>query len=145
MGQKMVEYSDMSYENEMHRVDSPSNKDSKYNFFAREAQILEKGRLENLGKMAKNRKIYCYANQGVVSANREYWPLPPGTKIFALLWFSCMLDQIGDSKNILKQRKYLSPCFHTNAMATENMFYLVFIFIFGFPYYLLKTEEVSCH
>ena len=31
---------------------------------------------------------------GVVNSNREYWPLLPGIKIFAILWFSCMLDQI---------------------------------------------------
>ena len=53
----MVKISNASYENEIHRVDSPFNKDSKNRFFlAREALIPGEGRLENLGKMAKNRK-----------------------------------------------------------------------------------------
>ena len=39
---------------------------------------MEEGQPENLEKMAKNRKTYCYANKGVVNSNREYWPLLPG-------------------------------------------------------------------
>ena len=58
----MVKISNASNENEIHRVDSPFNEDSKNIFFAREAQILEEGRPENLEKMAKNRETYCYAN-----------------------------------------------------------------------------------
>ena len=67
---------------------------AKIYFLAREALISGEGRPENLGKMAKNRETYRYANEGVVNSNREYWPLLPGIKVFALLWFSCMLDQI---------------------------------------------------
>ena len=63
-------------------------------FLAREALISGEGQMENLEKMAKNRETYCYANWGVVNSSREYWPLLPGIKVFALLWFSCMLDQI---------------------------------------------------
>ena len=59
----MVKISDASYENEIHVVDSPFNEDSKnIIFLAREALISEKGRPENLGKMAKNKVTYCYAN-----------------------------------------------------------------------------------
>ena len=49
------------------------------------------GQPENLRKMGNNRVIYCYANRGVVSFEREYQSLPPGTKI---LVFSYMPDQI---------------------------------------------------
>ena len=59
----MVKISNTSYENEIHRVDSLSIEDSKnIIFLAREALISGEGRPENLGKMAKNREIYCYAN-----------------------------------------------------------------------------------
>ena len=61
-GSKMVKISNASDENEIHRVDSPFNEDSKNTFFAREAQILEEGWPENLEKMVKNRETYCYAN-----------------------------------------------------------------------------------
>ena len=91
----MVKISDAFYENEIHMVDSPFNEDSKnITFLAREALISGEGRPENLGKMAKNSEIYCYANSGVVISYREYWLLLPSIKVFALLLFSCMLDQI---------------------------------------------------
>ena len=62
-GSKMVKISDASYENEIHKVDSPFNRDSKNIIFLdREALILGEGRLENLEKKAKSRKTYCYAN-----------------------------------------------------------------------------------
>ena len=92
-GSKMVKIPNASYENEIHRV-ALSTRIPKYIFLAREALNLGEGLPENLGKMAKNRETYCYANWGVVNSNREYWPLLPGIKVFALLWFSCMLDQI---------------------------------------------------
>ena len=54
----MVKLSNASYENEIHRVDSPFNEDSKNrNFLAREALISEEGRLENLGKWPKTGKL----------------------------------------------------------------------------------------
>ena len=59
----MVKISDASYENEIQRVDSPVNEDSKnIIFWAREALSLGEGRSENLGKMTKTRETYCYAN-----------------------------------------------------------------------------------
>ena len=59
----MVKISNASYENEIHRVDSPFNEDSRnIMFLAREALISGEGRLENLEKMAKTRETYCYAN-----------------------------------------------------------------------------------
>ena len=59
----MVKISDASYENEIHLVDSPFNEDSKnIIFLTKEALISGEGRPENLGKMAKNRETYCYAN-----------------------------------------------------------------------------------
>ena len=56
-GSKMVQISNASYENEIHRVDSPFNESSKnIILLARETLISEERRPENLGKMAKNRK-----------------------------------------------------------------------------------------
>ena len=53
----MVENSDTSYENEIHRVDSPSNKDSKnIIFFASEALISGEERLEVFRKWPKTGK-----------------------------------------------------------------------------------------
>ena len=53
----MVKISDASYENEIHKIDSPFNKDSKNTFFlAREALISGEGRPENLGKWPKTGK-----------------------------------------------------------------------------------------
>ena len=54
---------EISYENEIHRVDSLFNEDSNsIIFLASETLILGEGRPENLEKMAKNRETYCYAN-----------------------------------------------------------------------------------
>ena len=62
-GSKMVKISNDSHENEIHRVDSFFKEDSKNIIvLAREALISGEGRPENLGKMVKNREIYCYAN-----------------------------------------------------------------------------------
>ena len=58
----MVKILKACFENEIHRVDNPFNEDSKIYFFAREALISREGGPENLGKMAKNRETYCYAN-----------------------------------------------------------------------------------
>ena len=77
----MIKFSSSFKLNEIHRVDSPFNKDPKNIFFPREALISGEGRSEKLGKMGNNRDIYCYANWGVVNLEREYQSLPPGTKI----------------------------------------------------------------
>ena len=62
----MVETSDTSCKNEIHRIDSPFNNDSKnIKFFPREILISWEVRLKNLEKMDKNRKIYRYADYGV--------------------------------------------------------------------------------
>ena len=53
----MVKLSNASYENEIHRIDSPFNENSKnIIFLAKEALILGEERPENLGKMVKIRK-----------------------------------------------------------------------------------------
>ena len=90
----MVEFSSSLKLNEIHTVDSPFNEDPKNIILFREALISRKGRSENLGKMGNNRDIYCYANRGMVSFEREYQPLPPGTKILVMPQFSYMPDQI---------------------------------------------------
>ena len=62
-GLKMVKISNASYENEIHRIDSPFDENSKnIIFLAREVLISGEGRPENLGKMAKTIETYCYAN-----------------------------------------------------------------------------------
>ena len=53
----MIQISNASYENKIHRVDSPFKEDSKNIIF-----LLEMGWLENLGKMDKNKENYCYAD-----------------------------------------------------------------------------------
>ena len=53
----MVKISNASHENEIYKVDSPFNEDSKNIIFLdRETLILGEGRPENLGKMAKTRE-----------------------------------------------------------------------------------------
>ena len=94
MGQKVVEDSNNSYENEIRRVHRPSNDDFKSITFCQGGPNFGEERPEIVEKIGKNREIYCYANKGVVNSNRENWPLLPGIKIFALLWFSHMLDHI---------------------------------------------------
>ena len=59
----MVKISNAYNENEIHMVDSPFNEDSRnLTFLARKALILGERRPENLGKMAKNKETYYYAN-----------------------------------------------------------------------------------
>ena len=48
--------------------------------------------MKNLGKMASNKDICCYANRGVVNFERAYQPLPSGTKILVMPQFSNMPD-----------------------------------------------------
>ena len=56
---KWVKISDASYENEIHKVDSPFNEDSKNIFFlAREVLISGEGRPKILEKMAKTRETF---------------------------------------------------------------------------------------
>ena len=82
----MVNISDASYKNETHMVNSRFNEDSKNIIF-----LAREGLPEYLGKWPKTGKPIV---MGVVNSNREYWPLPPSIKVFALLLLSCMLDQI---------------------------------------------------
>ena len=57
----MVKISNAAYENEIHRIDSPFNEDSKnIIFLVREVLISGEGRPEYLE--TKNRETYCYAN-----------------------------------------------------------------------------------
>ena len=95
----MIEFSSSLKLNEIHIVDSPFNEDPK-KFFPKEALISGEGRSENLGKMGNNRDICCYANRRLVNFEREYQPLPPGTKILVMPQFSYMPDQILGKKMI---------------------------------------------
>ena len=84
----MVKISNASYENEIHRVDSPFNEDSKnIIFLAREALISGEGRSGKFRENGKKQGNLLLCILGVVNSNREYWPLLPGIKFFALLWF----------------------------------------------------------
>ena len=49
-GSKMVKISNASYENEIHRVDSAFNENSKNIIFGQESPNFGEGRPENLGK-----------------------------------------------------------------------------------------------
>ena len=70
----MVKISNVSYENEIQRVNNPFNEDSRNVIFVGQGgPNLGEGLPENLAKMAKNRETYCYANLGVVNSDREYW------------------------------------------------------------------------
>ena len=62
VGQNIVENYNISYENEIHMVDSSWKEDSKnIIFFVEEALILGRDS-QKKGKMAKNRETYWYAN-----------------------------------------------------------------------------------
>ena len=89
----MIKFSSSFKLNEIHKVDSPFNEDSKNIIFSREALISGEGRLENLRRMGNNRDIYCYANWGVANFKRVYQTLPPDTKILVMPQFSYMPDQ----------------------------------------------------
>ena len=75
----MVKISDASYENEINRVRSPFNEDSKYIIFlARESLISGDGRPENLGKMAK-------IGKPIVMQIREWSILIGNTGLYSLV------------------------------------------------------------
>ena len=95
----MIEFSRSFKLNEILIVDSPFNEDPKNIIFSREALISGEGRSENLGKMGNSRNIYCYANRRTLNFEREYQPLPSGTKILVMPQFSYMPDQILGKKN----------------------------------------------
>ena len=59
----MVKISNASHENEIYKVNSPFNGNSKnIIFWPGRPYISREGQPENLGKMTKNRETYCYAN-----------------------------------------------------------------------------------
>ena len=59
----MVKISNASYENEIHRVDSSFNEDSKNIIvLAREVLMSGEGWPEHLGKIGENRETFCYEN-----------------------------------------------------------------------------------
>ena len=75
----MVKISNASYENEIHRVDSPFNEDSKtILFFGRKALISGKGLLEKLGKWPKTGKP-------IVMQVREWSSLIGNTGLYSLV------------------------------------------------------------
>ena len=75
------------------------------------ALILGKERPESLGKMGNNRDIYYYTNRGVVNFEREYQPLPPGTKILVMPQFSNMSHQILGKIKTLNFQVKITPFF----------------------------------
>ena len=77
---KMIKFSSSFKSNEIHIVDSPFNEDPKNIIFFQGGPNFGEGRSENLEKMGNNRDIYSYANHGMVNFEREYQPLPLGTK-----------------------------------------------------------------
>ena len=62
-GSKMVKISDASYENEIHRIDSHFNKDSKnINLFGQGGPNFGGGTAGKSRGMAQNSETYCYAS-----------------------------------------------------------------------------------
>ena len=94
----MIEFSGSLKLNEIHIVDSPFNEDPKNIEFFQESPNLWGGMAGKFEKMDNNNDIHCYANQGVVNFEREYQPLPPGTKILVMPQFSYMPDKISGKK-----------------------------------------------
>ena len=77
----MTKFSGSFKLNEIHMVDSSFDEDPKNIIFFQGGPNFGKGRSGNLGKMGNNKDIYYYANREVVNFEREYQPLPPGSKI----------------------------------------------------------------
>ena len=102
-GSKMVENSKTLCENEIHRVDIPSNKDFKNIIFCQGGSSFGKKRRENLGEMAKNREIYCFANY-----NKEYWPLLVlnGIRTFALVFLHVGSNYLLKAEEVSFQAKF---------------------------------------
>ena len=96
----MVKISNASNENEIHRVDSPFNEDSKIYFFAREAQILEERRSENLEKMADNRET----GKPIVMQIRKWSILIGNTGLYSLA--SKSLHYFGFPEEVSFQAKF---------------------------------------
>ena len=67
----MVKNSNTLYENEIHRVHSHFNEDSKNTFLSREALISGERQPENLGKMAKKKENY-------ILMQIKEWSIPIG-------------------------------------------------------------------
>ena len=62
-GSKMVKISNASYDNEIHRIDSPFIEDSKnINFFGQGGPNFGGGTAGKFRKNGQNRETYCYAN-----------------------------------------------------------------------------------
>ena len=78
MGQKWSKISNVSYENKIHRVDSPFTKDSKNVIFFQGTLISREGRLENLGKWLKTGKY-------IVMQIREWSVLIRNTGLYSLV------------------------------------------------------------
>ena len=87
----MVKISNASDENEIHRVDSPFNEDSKNIFFCQGGPNFGGGMARKFRENGQKQGnlLLCKLESGQL-----YWPLLSGIKVFALLWFSCMSDQI---------------------------------------------------
>ena len=93
----MVKISNASYENEIHRVDSPFNEDSNNIIFGQGGPNFGEGRPENLRKMAKNR-------EPIVMQIRE-WSIPiRNTGLYSLYQNLCitLVFLRGRSNNSLK-------------------------------------------
>ena len=100
MNYKLIKFLSQSFKlNEIHTVIALSTRIPKIYNLSRKALILEEGRPEKSGKMGNKRDIYCYANLELVNFEREYQPLPPGSKILVMPRFSNMPDQILGKKN----------------------------------------------
>ena len=90
----MIKFSSSFKLNEIHIVDSPFSEDLKNIFFFQGGPNFGEGTAGKFREMGNNRDIYSYANRGLISFERAYQPLPPGTKLLVMPQFFYMPDQI---------------------------------------------------
>ena len=90
----MIQFSSSLKLNKIVIVDTPFNKDPKTITFFQGGPNVGRGMVKKFREMANNKDIYSYANRRVVNFEREYQPLPSGTKILVMPQFSYMPDQI---------------------------------------------------
>ena len=90
----MIKFSNFFKLNEIHIVDSLFKEDPKNIVSFQGGPNFWGGTVGKFWGMSNNRDIYCYANRGLVNFEREYQPLPTGTKILVMSQFSYMPDQI---------------------------------------------------
>ena len=79
---KMIKFSSSFKLNQIHKVESPFNKDPKNILCFQGGPKFMGGTAGKFREISNNRDICCYANWGVVNFERAYQPLPLILKSF---------------------------------------------------------------